>query len=135
MVIKKLGTKKQYKNLNYYLNLPWTYTVEQSISKSKKKIYIVRVNELPGICTDAMSLDEAMDLIKEPMAAAFEFYIENNEDIPEPVKEKDFKGNIAYRTTSRRHYMISKEAQKREISLSQVIDNLVDNALANKSNN
>ena len=48
------------------------------------------------------------------MMAAFEFYQENNEEVPEPVKEEDFKGNIAYRTSSKRHYMISKEAKKRE---------------------
>lgn len=127
-----MGTKKHYKSVQYYLNLPWTYTVEQSRDENKNKIYIVRVNELPGICTDAPSLDEAMDLIKEPMVAAFEFYIENGEEIPEPVKEEDFKGNIAYRTTSRRHYLISKEAQKRDQSLSQVIDSLVDTVLTRK---
>lgn len=77
-----MDIKKRYKSLNYYLSLPWTYTIEQSASKNKKKLYIVRVNELSGICTDATSLDKAMELIKEPMAAAFEFYMENNEDIP-----------------------------------------------------
>lgn len=130
-----MESKKKYKNLNYYLNLPWTYTVEQARDEKKNKIYVVRVNELPGICTDASSLDEAMELIKEPMQAAFEFYMENGEDIPEPINEEDFKGNIAYRTTSRRHYLISKEAQKKEQSLSQVIDTLVDAALVPKHRN
>ena len=130
-----MGTKKKYKNLNYYLNLPWTYTVERARDENGKKIYIVRVNELPGICTDASSLDEAMEFIKEPMTAAFVFYMENEEDIPEPFKEEDFKGNIAYRTTSRRHYLISKEAQKKEKSLSQVIDSLVDTVLMPKYKN
>lgn len=112
-----MESKKSYKSLNYYLNLPWTYTVEQSSDENKNKIYVVRVNELPGICTDATSLDKAMELIKEPMKAAFEFYMENWEDIPEPVREEDFKGNIAYRTTSKRHFLISKEAQKRNSRL------------------
>ncbi len=127
-----MESKKKYKSLHYYLNLPWSYTVERVCGKGKKKLYVVRVNELPGICTDAPSLDTAMELIKEPMKAAFEFYMENEEDIPEPVSEDDFKGNIAYRTTSRRHYLINKEALKRDISLSQVIDNLVDTALVHK---
>jgi predicted RNase H-like HicB family nuclease len=127
-----MATKKPYKKVSYYLDLPWTYTVEQATDENKKKIYIVRVNELPGICTDAQTFDEAMALIKEPMQAAFEFYMENGEEIPEPVKLEDFKGNIAYRTTSKRHYLISKEAQKRELSLSQVIDSLIDTALARK---
>ena len=128
-----MGIKKQYKNFNYYLSLPWTYTIEQSRDENNNKIYVVRVNELPGICTDATSLDKAMKLIKEPMQAAFEFYMENGEDIPEPIKEEDFKGNISYRTTSKRHYLISKEAQKKELSLSQVIDKLVDATLVHKT--
>src|SRR5271163_3344356 len=104
-----MTTKKQYKKLSYYLALPWTYTVEQAKDEGNNKIYIVRVNELPGICTDALSVDEAMELIQEPMAAAIEFYMENNQEIPVPISEEDFKGNISYRTTSRRHYLITKE--------------------------
>src|SRR5579872_768023 len=127
-----MATKKQYKKLSYYLNLPWTYTVEQSKDENNNKIYVVYVNELPGICTDAPSVDEAMKLIKEPISAAIEFYMENNQEIPEPISAEDYKGNISYRTTSRRHYLISKEAKKREVSLSQLIDNLVDNALTHK---
>src|SRR5260221_14509306 len=115
-------TKKKYKKINEYLDLPWTYTVEQTKDENNEKIYVVYVNELPGICTDAPSLDEAMELIKEPMTAAIEFYMEHNEDVPEPISEEDFKGNIAYRTSSRRHFLISKEAQRREQSLSQVLD-------------
>ena len=83
-----MESKKKYKNLNYYLSLPWTYTVEQARDEDKNKIYVVRVNELPGICTDAKSLDEAMELIKEPMKAAFEFYMENGEDIPNRLMKK-----------------------------------------------
>ena len=127
-----MATKKEYKKLSYYLALPWTYTVEQAKDENNKKIYIVRVNELPGICTDASSVDEAMELIKEPIEAAIEFYMENNQDIPEPMNEENFKGNISYRTTSRRHYLITKEAQRRDLSLSQLIDNLVDSALLYK---
>jgi antitoxin HicB len=125
-------TKRQYKKINEYLDLPWTYTVEPAKDENNEKIYIVRVNELPGICTDAPSLDEAMELIKEPMVAAIEFYMENNEEVPEPISEEDFKGNIAYRTSSRRHFLISKEAQRRDQSLSQVLDSLVDSMLSNK---
>ncbi len=125
-------TKKKYRKIDEYLDLPWTYTVEQAKDENNEKIYVVRVNELPGICTDAPSLDEAMELIKEPMTAAIEFYMENNQDVPEPISEEDFKGNIAYRTTSRRHFLISKEAQRREQSLSEVLDSLVDSILVNK---
>lgn len=72
------------KNINFYLNLPWTYTIETAYEK-RNKFYIVRVNELPGICTDAPTVQEAMELIKEPMTAVFRLYLKNDEIIPKPI--------------------------------------------------
>ena len=46
------------KDLKYYLGLNWSYTIEQGIHK-RKKFYIIRVNELPGVCTDASLLATA----------------------------------------------------------------------------
>lgn len=124
--------KKNRKDLNYYLNLPWTYTIETA-QEDGKILYIVHVNELPRIGTDAYSLEEAMKSIKEVMAALFEAYLSEGEEIPEPVNEGQFKGNIAYRTTSRRHYLLMREAKKRELSLSQILDSLIDNMLEHKN--
>jgi predicted RNase H-like HicB family nuclease len=78
----------KYKSLDYYLNLPWTYTIERIWDERQNRLYVVRVNELPGICTDGATYDEAMVFIKEPMLAAFEFYIEHNEAIPSPISKK-----------------------------------------------
>ncbi len=120
------------KAIDYYLGLPWTYTIETALENGKP-YYIISVNELPGIYTDALTLNEAMESIKEAMAAAFELYLKNGEEIPEPIKEEDFKGNIAYRTSSRRHYMLAREAQRKSKSLSQFLDDCVDNALLKKN--
>ena len=67
------------KDLQYYLNLPWTYTIETT-RETGELLYIVHVNELPGIATDAPSLNEAMELIKETMTAVFELYMKNGEE-------------------------------------------------------
>lgn len=123
---------KNKKDIKYYLALPWTYTVETDKDEKGKKIYIVYVNELPGVCTDAHTIVEAMELIKEAMEAAFELYMQHGEEIPEPIDENEFKGNIAYRTSSRRHYLIAREAQKRNASLSKTLDELIDTALIKK---
>jgi hypothetical protein len=88
---------------------------------------------LPSICTDAPTIEEALELIKEPMTAAFELYMKHKEEIPEPIDENKFKGNIAYRTTGRRHYLLMKEAQRRRESLSELIDELIDTALLQNS--
>jgi len=127
MAIKKSNKKI----IEHYLNLPWSYTVETG-KDNGKIFYIVCVNELPGICTDAPTIDAAMELIKEAMTATFELYLENNEEIPVPVDEEQYKGNIAYRTTSRRHHLIARAAQLRKASLSSIIDECVDEALKRK---
>jgi predicted RNase H-like HicB family nuclease len=93
------------KPLKYYLNLPWSFTIEQEGEKTNR-YYIIRVNELPGICTDAETVEEGMELIKEAIEAAIKLYLKNGEAVPEPVKKSEFKGNIAYRTTSERHYNV-----------------------------
>lgn len=76
-----------------------------------------------------------MKLIKEALTLAIELYLESGDEIPEPINEDDYKGNIAYRTTPRRHYLIAQQAQKKRMSLSRFIDNLIDTTLelTNKS--
>lgn len=113
------------KSLEYYLSLNWSYTIEQEAHR-KKKYYIIRVNELPGVCTDAETIDEGMLLIQEALKGALALYLKNKEPIPEPINEKDYKGNIAYRTESKRHYLIAKIAKKRHKSISKTLDDLVD---------
>ena len=121
--------KKKIKDVNYYMNLPWTYTVETEKDEKGKNIYVVYVNELEGVATDAPTLEEAMKLIKEAMEATFEMYLENDEEIPEPKELEKYKGNIAYRTSSTRHYSLVKEAQKKNLSISQLIDKAIDSIL------
>jgi antitoxin HicB len=116
-------TKKQ---LEYYLNLPWSYTIEQEISEGKH-YFIIRVNELPGICTDAENVAEGMELIKEAIEGAVLLYLKNGEQVPEPIKKEDYKGKIAYRTTSERHYHIAKLANSMHKSISKTLDTLIDN--------
>ena len=79
------------KNIKYYLDLPWTYTVETT-RETGELLYIVHVNELPGIATDAPTLEEAMTLIKEAMQGAFKLYLKHGEEIPEPVNPDKFNG-------------------------------------------
>ncbi len=61
------------KNDKYYLSLPWTYTVE-TIKDKKDSYYIVRVNELPGVCTDGATIEEAMKNIQEAILCAVDVY-------------------------------------------------------------
>jgi len=119
---------KDDKDLDYYLNLPWTYSIETESHKGKS-YYIIRVNELPGICTDSESLDEGMEEIKDLIACAVEIYKDKGEPVPEPINKETYKGNISYRTDSERHYHIAKIAQMTHKSISKTMDLLIDKGL------
>lgn len=121
--------KKNKKDINYYLNLPWTYTIETEQDEKGKNIFVVSVNEIEGIATDAPTVEEAMKLIKEAMKTTFEMYLENGEEIPEPKDLAQYKGNITYRTSPLRHHSLVKAAQKKNLSISQLIDKAIDSIL------
>jgi predicted RNase H-like HicB family nuclease len=120
-----MATKKDVK---YYMSLNWSYTIEQETHKGKR-YYIIRVNELPGVCTDAESIEEGMREIKDAIEGAVRLYLKNKEIIPEPIKKEQFKGQIAYRTTSERHYYVAKAAKAMHKSISKTIDELIDAGL------
>ena len=119
---------KDNKDINYYLSLPWTYTIETE-SHEGSSYYIIRVNELPGICTDSESLDEGMREIKDLIVCAVEIYKEKGEPVPEPVDRDRYKGKILYRTNSERHYHIARTAQMMHKSISKTLDTLIDKGL------
>ncbi|MDX8431146.1 MAG: type II toxin-antitoxin system HicB family antitoxin [Candidatus Algichlamydia australiensis] len=116
------------KEINYYINLNWTYTIETE-KQDGTTYFIVRVNELPGVCTDGDTVEEAMENIKEAIEAAIYLYLKNGEPVPVPIQKEKFKGNIAYRTTQERHYHIAKLARNWKKSISKTIDNLIDEGI------
>lgn len=126
--MSKAKKQKHYNDITYYLNLPWTYTIETEIHKGST-YYIIRVNELPGICTDSECLDEGMKEIRSLIACAVEIYKEKGEPVPEPVSREKYKGKILYRTDSERHYLIARTAQMLHKSISKTLDTLIDRGL------
>lgn len=116
------------KNLKYYLGLNWTYTIEQCGHKGKK-IFIIRVNELPGVCTDAKTIEQGMKDIQEALTGTIELYLEQGDPIPEPISRDEFKGHISYRTTSERHYLLAKLAQQKHMSMNKALDMVFDEGI------
>lgn len=119
---------KDIKDTQYYLGLPWTYTIETETHEGVS-YYIIRVNELPGICTDSESLDQGMKEIKELIVCAVEIYKEKGESVPEPINKDLYKGRILYRTDSQRHYRIARTAKAMHKSISKTLDDLIDTGL------
>lgn len=128
--MNKIKKMKDNKDLEYYLNLPWTYTIETETHEGSS-YYIIRVNELPGICTDSQNLNEGMQEIKELIACAVGIYKERGQPVPEPIARDQYKGKILYRTDSERHYLIARTAQMMHKSISKTLDTIIDKGMEN----
>lgn len=79
------------KSKQYYLSLPWTYTIETVFDKGHC-FYIIRVNELPGVCTDDKTINKAMKNIQEAILCAVDVYKDKGESFPEPVTLQAYQG-------------------------------------------
>lgn len=113
------------KTIEYYLNLPWSFTIER---KDDDGIYyFARVNELKCF-SDGKTMQEASENILEALKLHLEASLEEGQDIPEPLNPEEFKGRITYRTKPAKHLMLAKEANRRGITLNRLIDETIDEA-------
>lgn len=115
------------KDLNYYLDLPWTYRFEWS---DRDKCYIASVAEINGCKTHGETIEEAALMIKDALTCWIETFLENGDAVPEPPKPEEYKGRVTYRTTPERHYKLAKKAAITGKSISKIIDEAIDKEIA-----
>ena len=115
------------KNKDYYLNLPYTFIIEWS---DIDECFLGSIVELERNMTFGKTREEVFSNLKEALLSYVTTSIENNMDIPEPLKIKDFKGNITYRTSKERHYRLAKEAKLYGKSINAFIDETIGEKLS-----
>lgn len=114
------------KDLNYYLNLPWSYRFEWS---NDDNCYVATIAELKGCMSEGATIEEAVKMIEDALKSHLNACIEAGIEIPEPLKPIDYKGKIPYRTTPEKHYKIAKRAKSLGISINALIDEAVEEKL------
>jgi antitoxin HicB len=75
------------KNLDYYLNLPYSYIIEWS---EVDNCFLGSIVELERYMTCGQTHEEVLSNLKEALASYVATSLENNMEIPEPLKIKDF---------------------------------------------
>ena len=114
-----------YKDIDFYLSLPWEYVVETHW-QGPHKYFIIKVKGLEYVSTIRhQSLDEAMKEVQYKMVGKIKQLIREQKVIPIPDKANIYTGKIAYRTTSKIHGYIDQAAKLRNLSLSKMINLLV----------
>jgi len=118
--------KMAEKNLDYYLGLPYSYIIEWS---EVDGCFLGSIVELERNMTCGQTREEVFSNLKEALASYVTTSLENNMEIPEPLKIKDFKGNITYRTSKERHYQLAKQAKLYGKSINVLIDEAIGEKL------
>jgi predicted RNase H-like HicB family nuclease len=114
------------KNLDYYLNLPYSFIIEWS---DVDGCFLGSIVELERNMTCGQTHEEVLLNLKEALAAYVTTSIAHNMEIPEPLEIKDFKGNITYRTSKERHYQLAKQAKLYGKSINAFIDEAIGEKL------
>jgi predicted RNase H-like HicB family nuclease len=114
------------KKLVYYLKLPYTYVIEWS---DVDMCFMGSIAELEHNMTCGQTHEEVVLNLKEALISYVTTSLANNMEIPEPLKIKDFKGNITYRTSKERHYMLAKQAKLYGKSINAFIDDAIGEKL------
>jgi len=114
------------KNLEYYLNLPYTYIIEWS---DVDECFLGSIVELERNMTCGQTREEVLANLKEALVSYVTTSLDNNMEIPEPLKIEEFKGSITYRTSRERHYSLAKQAKLYGKSINAFIDEAISEKL------
>jgi len=106
------------KNLEYYMSLPYTFTV-QRYDDGSESYYVSRVMELDGCHSDGDTKEKALENLREAMELWIESNIEYGDTIPEPVAETGFSGKFTLRLPKTLHQRLTLEAKQEGVSLNQ----------------
>ncbi len=117
-----------YKSLDEYLAMPWSYSVEWHAEDGG--YYLVRVNELSGCMTDGETIPQAFTNIREAMTGWLLATMDAGNEIPEPVRPTDYKGQFSVRTTPEKHWRLAKVSQRRQKSINQLINEAIDTVIS-----
>lgn len=114
------------KNLNYYVNLPYTYIIEWS---DVDKCFLGSIAELEHNMTCGQTREEVLKNLKDALVSYVTTSLDNNMEIAEPLKIENFKGSITYRTSKERHYKLAKQARLFGKSINAFIDEAIGEKL------
>ncbi|WP_047153218.1 type II toxin-antitoxin system HicB family antitoxin [Aneurinibacillus tyrosinisolvens] len=106
------------KNIEYYMNLP--YTLEFTKGIGEDNYFYVRVKELEGCASYGDTLREAYESIREAMEGWIEVKLEYGDPVPEPVDD-DYSGKFNVRIPKSLHKHLTVMAEKEGVSLNQYV--------------
>ncbi|TEB07810.1 HicB family protein [Pelotomaculum schinkii] len=125
-----LTSKDANKNLNYYLNLAYPFTVRPDLDDGG---FVVEFPDLRYCVGTGDTIEEA---INDSMIAKSEWIkaaFENRITIPEPSSNEDYNGRISLRIPRSLHRKIVETAKQEGVSANQFLSHLISIGMGKKS--
>lgn len=106
--------------LEEYLKKPYNIIIKP-VSDEAGNYFAARVLEFDGCIATGETKEEAHNNIYEVLEGFIEDMIEEGEEVPEPIGDDDFSGNLRVRMPKSMHKNLSAAAKLEGISLNQYI--------------
>lgn len=106
--------------LEKYLMKPYNIIIKP-VADEAGNYFSARVLEFDGCIAAGETKEEAYDNIYEVLEGFIEDMIEEGEEVPEPIGDEHFSGNLRVRMPKSLHKNLSQAAKLEEVSLNQYI--------------
>ena len=96
----------------------YTFRIEWSEEDSA---YVAKCLEMPGLMAHGETNENAFKEIKFVVAESVKWLIEDNQEVPEPLGLKKFKGNLTLRVPPELHRNLAIRSAEQGVSVNQYI--------------
>jgi len=94
---------------------PWTIEIHPYSDGG----YFARVVELPGCMTEGATKQDVLEMIEDATAEWLAVAVEQGLSIRKPMGDHEYSGKIFVRTSPQLHRLVSEEASRQGVSMSQ----------------
>jgi antitoxin HicB len=120
----KARPERSRRDVAHYLSLPYAIELRQY----EDGTWFARMPELRGCVTEADTLEEAMEMIRDAQRAWIEACLEDGTPIPEPQPLPPYSGQFRVRLPRSLHRELAERARQEGTSLNQVVVSVLSRA-------
>ncbi len=119
------GQRSTRRTTNYYMKLPYAIELRQNDDGT----WFARIPELRGCMTEADTVEEVLELVRDAQREWVSACLEDGTPIPEPQDAQTYSGQFRVRVPRSLHEELAERAQCEGTSLNQMIVALLSRAV------
>jgi len=121
---RRVHLERRRKDVDYYMGLRYAIEVRQY----EDGTWFARMPELRGCMTEADTLEEVMEMIRDAQRAWIEACLEDGTPIPEPQHSEPYSGQFRVRLPRSLHRELAERAEREGTSLNQMVVSMLSRA-------